>query len=364
MKKIRLLIPFWDLDIGGIQTIIRDLVIYLNRVHPEIKITILIRGKTDTKIAKDILRRTRAKIYSVKEGRIVIFRHFSLWLFYLYYTYKPDILLTFLRRSSVPSIVLRRVFFWRNVKIVLNEGIVTSKYNTYQERPRLWQFLISVFYPHADTIIVPSFACKTDLISHFSVPEKKIVIGRNWTLLSKKPSCKRIYDLIYVGRFDKEKNVIALLELVKRLRPEYPRIVLCLVGKGEKEEQLRRRVEDDHLQKNVFFAGYQSDIISYLNKSKIFVMTTHNEGSPVALLEAGSQRLPAVVSHFIGSDEFVIHGKTGYIADSTESMCLYIKKLLHDNEMRKIMGIEAQQFVQSHYGKHNMEIFVQLLLGL
>jgi len=365
MKKKKLMIAFWDLDIGGIQTVIRDVILYLHATHPEIEVTLLIRNKTDSQLIKDIQRKTHTTIYWARENNAFsLVRHFSFWFIAVYLVCKPDILLTFLRRLSVGSLVIRTLLFWRHVRVVLNEGIVTSTYNSYQKHPQLWNFLISTWYRHADVIIVPSEACKTDLISHFSIPANLIKIGKNWTLLPKKTSKARRYDLMYVGRLDKEKNLIACIDLVQRLRTRYPHITLCLLGKGQEEQLLRTVVANRHLQKHIFFAGYHADVASYLTLAKIFVMTTHNEGIPIALLEAGSQGLPSVVTRFEGSSEVVKHGKTGFIADSPRQMSVYISTLLDDEKKRKQMGTQARQFVRSRYGKDSLKVFVDYLLGL
>lgn len=262
------------------------------------------------------------------------------------------------------SIVLSKILFWRKPRIVLNEGIVTSKYNTYQGQPRLWKYLISRYYRYADCIIAPSAAIKQDLISNFSLPADHIIIGRNWTLLSKRRNVRKIYDLIYVGRFDKEKNLDGLIGFIKRLRKQYPHITLCLVGKGHEDVRLRMLVAENGLQNNIIFAGYHRDVSRYLNKAKIFIMTTQNEGAPIAILEAGSQGLPSVVTRFVGSEEIVRHGKTGYIADSIQVMGRYVTKLLQDDTLRLSMGRKARQYVQSYFGEENIRLFVRHLLDV
>jgi glycosyltransferase involved in cell wall biosynthesis len=277
---------------------------------------------------------------------------------------KPDILLTFLRRLSVMSIIVSKIFFWRKPRIVFNEGILTSKYNTYQRHPRLWKFLISRCYPHADCIIAPSAAIKHDLISSFSVPSNRIIVGKNWTLLSKKRTTRKIFDLIYVGRFDKEKNLEGLLDLIQHLRKRIPHITLCLVGKGREEARLRALVAEKRLQNNITFAGYHPDVRPFLQKAKIFIMTTHNEGAPIAILEAGSQGLPCIVTRFTGSEEIVLHGKTGYIAGSVSVMSRYITTLLCNNSLRRLMGKRAVRYVHSHFGEENIQFFVDNLLGV
>jgi len=368
MKQKKLLILFWNLDIGGIQRIIRDLVIYLYRVHPNVKVYILIKHNKNSHLVEEIQQMSRATICSPKHIsniRIVNQIYFFVWVAILYVRLSPDICLTFLDTLSIFITGLHRLIFWKKVRIVLNEGVVTSKNNAINKHPVwLWNWAISFFYSHADVIIVPSAACRADLVSGLHIPARLVRIGRNWTLLDKKTSERRIYDLIYVGRFEKEKNLPALIELVKLLRLTNPRISLCFVGKGREETMLRKIVIHSRLQKNVIFAGYQPDVVSYINKSKIFVTTTRNEGVPLAILEAGSQQIPCVTSRFLGSEEIIQHGKTGFIADTIQEMCLYIETLLKHSSLRKKIGHHAREFIRLRYGVPNVKMFVTYLLDI
>jgi len=368
MKQTRLIILFWNLGVGGVQTIIRDLVMYLHDTHPNVKVYILIKHNDDSNLTKVIQKKSRATICSptfIGNVRIINQIHFFVWVAFLYLKLSPNICLTFLDTLSIFVTGLHKLVFWKKVRVVLNEGVLTSKNNVINKHPVwFWNWSVSFFYKYADVIIVPSVACKTDLVSNFRVPERIVQVSRYWTLYKKNASERRIIDLIYVGRFEKEKNTPALIELVKLLRRTRPRILLCLVGKGREESKLRKMVTDGHLQKNIIFAGYRTDFVSYLRKSKVFVTTTENEGIPLTILDAGSQQTPCVAHRFIGSEEIIQQGKTGFLADTLPEMCLYINALLKNNSLRKEIGFQAQTFVHQRCGLSNVRTFVAYLLDV
>lgn len=366
MKSKKLFIVYWDIDIGGIQKIIRDLVIHLDRTEQNFRIYLLIKQTANTQIGYEILSETNVTIYSYKDFArnpfINIFK-FHFWIFLMYIKISPDIVLTFLDLLSMYMVILHKIFFWRNTRIVLNENTYTSNYLHMMRRPVwLWKMGISLFYRYADCIIVPGLACKEGLVSKFDIPEKIIRIGRNWTLPEKTRDGKKEYDLIYVGRFEKEKNVIDLITLTKQLHLVYPHITLCLLGKGKYGLQLKEQTKKYFLQNNIIFPGYRTNNIEYLRKAKIYVTTTFNEGVPLAILEAGSQKIPCVSSRFVGSEEIILHGKTGFIADSLLDMYTYIHSLLTDNNLRTSMGKHAQKYIINKYGVKNISTFIRYLL--
>lgn len=93
--------------------------------------------------------------------------------------------------------------------------------------------------------------------------------------------------MTFVGRLDKEKNVIELLEIVKQINlPENWQ--LDIIGDGLELEHLQNFVKSNQLECRVNFLGVKKieEIYDLLLKSKIFVFTSVKEGLPTVLLEA------------------------------------------------------------------------------
>lgn len=361
-KQKTLLILVWNMDIGGVQKRVRDIIFYLNQHHPKIKIEFLVKNAYPTLLLKQVQKLKKVNVYYFNKSTKKTFIPSIFWLIKNYFSLKPDIILTFLNRLSVQMIVLKLLFFWHKVKLVLNEGIYTSVYLKMYES-FLWERLVKFFYPLANRIIVPTKAIAIDLNKAFNVPLKKISVIPHWVITKPKKTYKKIYDFIYIGRLEKEKNIFVLLELIEYLKKQKPRVSLCILGKGSLEKQLQLKIKKRKLSNNVFFHGFQENVNHYLVKSKILLLPSLNEGMPNCVLEAAMHKVPAVVYNFKGANEVVLHGKTGFIVENKKSFFQYTKKLLSNQQLRKLMGINAQKRILNNFGEDKLKKYLKLLLN-
>jgi glycosyltransferase involved in cell wall biosynthesis len=262
-------------------------------------------------------------------------------------------------------LLLKRVVFWRKTRIILNENILTSGNNKINKSPLwFWDGLTRLTYPHADAIIVPSIAGKQDLISRYRIKASKIRVCVNWTLTKKITPQRKKYDLIYLGRLEKEKNPLALVKLIVILKKTFPQISLCVVGIGSYESEMRFLSRSFQLENNIIFLGYRSDVSRLLSQSKILVMTTMNEGLPIAILEAGMQDVPCITTRFLGSDEVIIHNKSGIICDSLQDISTSIRMLLSNSSILKRFGKNSYKHISLNFGKKAIEDFTRRVLDI
>lgn len=109
----------------------------------------------------------------------------------------------------------------------------------------------------------------------------------------------------HVGRFNKQKNQIFLLNLMKQLGSNY---YLILVGNGMNYENLRRKVKNDpFLCKHVFFTSAVNDTSGWLNAMDLFLLPSLYEGQPYTLIEATASGLNAVVSSTISRENNLVN---------------------------------------------------------
>uniref|UniRef100_UPI0035B00D68 glycosyltransferase n=1 Tax=Cloacibacterium sp. TaxID=1913682 RepID=UPI0035B00D68 len=91
----------------------------------------------------------------------------------------------------------------------------------------------------------------------------------------------------FVGRLDKEKNVIALLEIFKKanISKDWK---LQIIGDGNERVNLEQFVEKNQLQERIIFYGTKTseEILKLLRRSKIFGFTSLKEALPTVLVEA------------------------------------------------------------------------------
>src|SRR5207248_10690373 len=86
------------------------------------------------------------------------------------------------------------------------------------------------------------------------------------------------------------------LQAAVRVREALPRVQFLLVGDGERRAELERLVDQLGLTSSVRFLGWRRDLVSIYADLGVVALTSLNEGSPVALIEALASARPVVAT--------------------------------------------------------------------
>jgi len=106
----------------------------------------------------------------------------------------------------------------------------------------------------------------------------------------------------HVGRFTYQKNHLLLLDIFAELLKKKPDSVLLLAGRGEKENEVRRRAREMGIEQKVLFLGSRSDTAQLYQAMDVFVLPSLFEGVPVVGIEAQSAGLPCFFSHMVPTE--------------------------------------------------------------
>ncbi len=118
--------------------------------------------------------------------------------------------------------------------------------------------------------------------------------------------------LLYVGRFELQKDPDLLLNSFRHLHQQRPETQLILVGGGSMEPMIRNFIKEQNLEKSIFIIPPQKqpEIARWMNASDCFVLTSAYEGMPRVVLECLQCGLPAV-SHDEGEARRVLGSGAG-----------------------------------------------------
>ena len=157
------------------------------------------------------------------------------------------------------------------------------------------------------------------------------------------------FVLLSVGELIPRKNhevVIRALSVLKRLdKLNHIEYVIC--GRGAYEADLRKLAEELDVADHVHFLGYRNDISEICNCADLFVFMSHQEGLPVALMEAMACGLPAVCSNIRGNTDLIEDGVTGLLANNTpEEVAQSISKMKSDTALRNRVASAALQKIK------------------
>lgn len=154
-----------------------------------------------------------------------------------------------------------------------------------------------------------------------------------------------------VGRLVIQKDYPTLFRALELLaRKEF---IVLIAGAGPLERELREECTKRDLSGHVRFCGERKDILDLYNAADAFVMSSECEGLPLALLEAASMGLPAIVTNVGGNPDIVLDGVTGYVVppSSPTQLAAALQRLMEASPERlKVMSDAARQHCQEQYG--------------
>jgi glycosyltransferase involved in cell wall biosynthesis len=156
----------------------------------------------------------------------------------------------------------------------------------------------------------------------------------------------------YVGRFVPIKNLPMLIEAFAAVNREAPRARLQLIGDGEAKPQLESMVRERGLEGTVEFRGWREDLARVYQEINVLVLTSLNEGTPVAVIEAMAAGLPVIATDVGGVADVITHGRTGVLvtpgsADQLSSAMLALHRC---SEERQRLGSAARMAVMERFG--------------
>lgn len=218
----------------------------------------------------------------------------------LYYKelYSIDIAVSFLEIMNFANIRTKR-----GERVIISERCVQSLIEPAFEAQR---YKIKRYYPFADDIVACSFGVKYDLIRNYDVNNNISVIYNfiNQDAIKEKatdlidPDVREFLDgksfFVNVGRLDRQKNQIRLIEQFELFRKTNKEIKLLIIGSGDLLSELRTKISEKNLEEWVKIIPYISNPFVYIKHARALIVSSHYEGLPNVILEAMAIGCPIV----------------------------------------------------------------------
>jgi glycosyltransferase involved in cell wall biosynthesis len=155
-----------------------------------------------------------------------------------------------------------------------------------------------------------------------------------------------------VSRFDPVKRIDLLVDVLRRLKERFPRLVLVLVGGGGELPRIRRLVSESGLSDRVIFTGFVEDPVRVQPALDLYVASSRKEGLPLAVLEAMAAGLAVVATDVPGHRDVVVPGETGLLVAPEDPAVLAeaVATLLSDPALRKSLGQAGRERVRQEFG--------------
>lgn len=151
------------------------------------------------------------------------------------------------------------------------------------------------------------------------------------------------FDCIFLGRLCSIKDPIRLINILSLVKKELPDFKMVIIGDGELKEKCKKLVKQLNLSNNIVFMGYKSNPLKILHDSKIMIMTSKYEGTPMCALEAMSLGVPIVSTPTDGLCELIENNKTGFLSNKDEVLAKYIIKLIKNESLREEFSVNTKK---------------------
>jgi glycosyltransferase involved in cell wall biosynthesis len=155
-----------------------------------------------------------------------------------------------------------------------------------------------------------------------------------------------------VGRLTAIKQHHLFLETARRVLDRNPRAFFLIAGDGELRGSLEASARNRGLGERARFLGWRRDLPVIYGASDVFLLTSRNEGTPVALIESLAAAVPGVSTDVGGVGDVIRGTDAGILVRSgdVDALARAVTALLDDPVKRRAMGERGRAAVLARYG--------------
>lgn len=203
-------------------------------------------------------------------------------------------------------------------QIINNRGLtlINTLHNDFYDKRILTQFALRNM-----NLIACGKNVKKSLIDYQKIDAKRVTVITNSIKpfngeIDKIPIIEKIKKEGYIvagviGRLSKEKGVINLVEVVKKLSDH--RIRFIIVGTGDEENNIKRKIREYGLENRFIFLGYRTDAQNIAIQLDYLIIPSLKEGLPLVPIEAFSVGRTVIGTDVGGTAEIIDDGVNGLL---------------------------------------------------
>ncbi len=268
---------------------------------------------------------------------------------------KPDVI--HLHHPFLLGPIAARIAEQMGIKTVFTYHTIYEAYAYYLPLPSsiaTWIIKKRVLYfcHKVDHIIAPSTGVK-NYLQKYSIGNAAVLPSGLSPLFLSQPfipkTIKKPYQLLYVGRFVKEKNIPFLFDVMAQLPDEYQ---ITLVGYGEYTTYLKQYAYEFHrLSENRvrFIIKPDKKVLREIyQKSHLFLFASRTDTQGLVLAEAMACATPVIALDGFGQRDIIRHGMNGFIVANADQMISTIKAVMRNGDSYHMLQKEAYKTAQNY----------------
>lgn len=344
-KKKKLLFTGYDLNIGGIETSLVNLVNKINLNKYDVSI---ILEKKEGPLIKKLNKKIEVKELKVSLNSNPLIRKlinvsrktiFSIANYHLYdfsccyatYSLSGEKLTKLASTNS-------SIYIHSNYKYIYNE----LEFKEFFNKRKIEEFKKIIFVSNESKqdflSIYPNLKDKCLVINNFINIDKIKKLSTESVEITKKSNKKL---LVFVGRLDdKSKKLSRAINLIKEIN----QLQLLVVGDGPDKEKYLKEVEKYNLGDKIKFVGSKENPYCYMKEADYIILTSNYEGFPVIYLEAIALNKKIITTIDVSDDEINIGKDAAYIISKDENrMVKEVKEIIKSNKKTRKIDLDTIQ---------------------
>ena len=159
-----------------------------------------------------------------------------------------------------------------------------------------------------------------------------------------------VYDdeilLLSVGELSERKNHEVVIRALKSV--DNDKIRYFIVGKGSLENHLVNLINELNLGEKVKLLGYRTDVSELCQAADMFVFPSHQEGLPVALMEAIACGIPVVCSKIRGNEDLILESEDLFDQTNVNDVEKCLNRVLK-NKKRQDIQEDFRNKIEANY---------------
>ncbi|RKZ34914.1 hypothetical protein DRQ33_01100 [bacterium] len=166
------------------------------------------------------------------------------------------------------------------------------------------------------------------------------------------------FNILFVGRFDKSKGVLDIIEVARKVVPKTDgNAHFFLIGDGKLRDTILRKIDEFDLNNNVKILGMRQNntIYSYMSSSDVVLVPSYYECFGKTLAEAMISGTPAIAYNTGGLKFQIEDGVDGFLIPTgdIDSMAERIIRLYRNPTLRERIGKQAAKKRELYNHKEN-----------
>lgn len=236
--------------------------------------------------------------------------------------YRKALVLMFAKKKGCKTIIQMHagpIMNWYNNRSSINQRIIRNIFNSSD----LFLTLGNYWSRQVSKIVLPS---------------KIRVLYNGVTIPDVNNYNKESRDIVFVGRINKKKGIIELLDAMKLLNEKLERRYKCLIYGTDEIGNISEMIEERGLKDRVVYKGWinESQIINVYKSAVLNILPSHTECLSMNILEAMSMGVPCVTTDITTMREMIpFKEDLVKVGDKKELADRIFKLILNKDERQK-----------------------------